>query len=79
MPVRTSQPAAPRLLLDVREAAAALSISARTLWSLTSPRGPIPVLKLGTRTLYPVDALRKWIADQAGNGAGGGRGGQRDT
>jgi predicted DNA-binding transcriptional regulator AlpA len=54
------QPIAP-LLLDARQAAAALSISPRTLWSLTSPRGPIPSIRLGTRVLYSTSALQKWI------------------
>ena len=60
-----------KLLLSSTEAAKALSVCPRTLWSLTKPRGPIPVVRIGTRTLYPVDGLRVWIANQAGNAVGG--------
>ena len=66
------QPPLPsKLLLSLTEAAKALSVCPRTLWSLTKPRGPIPVVRIGTRTLYPVDGLRVWIANQAGNAVGG--------
>lgn len=59
-------PAEIQLLLSSREAAAALSVSERTLFSLTAPRGPIPVTRLpGVRSIrYSVDALREWIASQ---------------
>ncbi len=50
-----------KLLLSAREAAKALSISERTLWSFTQPRGSIPSVKIGSRILYSVDALRKMI------------------
>lgn len=55
-----------KLLLTSRDAAAALSVSERTLFSLTAPRGPIPVTRLpGVRSIrYSVDALREWIAQQ---------------
>jgi hypothetical protein len=58
-----------RLLIPARDAARALSISERTLWGLTAPRGPIPCVRLGGRVLYSPDALRKWIDEQQG-GAG---------
>ena len=52
-----------------REAAKALGISARTLWGLTAPRGPIPCLRIGhgkRRTvLYPVAELQAWLAREA--------------
>lgn len=50
------------LLVDGHEAARLLGISARTLWSQTAPRGSIPVVRLGSRALYSVDALREFIA-----------------
>ncbi|MBN2580947.1 MAG: helix-turn-helix domain-containing protein [Pirellulales bacterium] len=53
-----------KLLLSACDAAEALSISQRSLWSLTAPRGPIPALRLGNRVLYPVDGLRRWIDAQ---------------
>jgi hypothetical protein len=52
------------LLLTIRETAAALRISERTLWSMTQPRGPIPVVRIGVRTLYDPRALQDWIEKQ---------------
>ncbi len=55
----------PKLLLTAREAAKALAISEKTLWSLTTPRGPIPCVRVGERSIrYSVAALEKWIATQ---------------
>lgn len=63
------------LALRPREAAQALGISARTLWGLTAPRGPIPCLRLGhgkRRTvLYPVADLQAWLSRQAEAAEGG--------
>jgi len=57
------------LALRPAQAAKALGISARTLWGLTSPRGPIPCVRVGSgkrRTvLYPVAMLQEWMAGQA--------------
>ena len=61
-----------KLLLSANEAAKTLSICPRTLWSMTAPRGPIVALKIGARTLYPVDALRQWINAQVSTGEGRG-------
>ncbi len=53
------------LAIRPREAAKALSISARTLWGLTAPRGPIPCLRIGhgkrQTVLYPVAELQAWL------------------
>ncbi len=55
----------PKLLLAVREACVALGgICPRTLWALTKPRGNIPCVKVGNRTMYAVDDLRAWIETQ---------------
>jgi excisionase family DNA binding protein len=59
---------APQLLLTTHAAAAALSVSERTLWTLTHPRGPIPAVRIGRSVRYPVDALRAWIAAQQRGG-----------
>ena len=57
------------LALRPREAAKALGISARTLWGLTSPRGPIPCLRIGhgkrKSILYPMAELKAWLSRQA--------------
>jgi hypothetical protein len=58
---------APRLLLAPREAAAALSVSARTLWGLTFPRGPIQAVRIGRAVRYDVRDLSAFI-DRAKEG-----------
>jgi predicted DNA-binding transcriptional regulator AlpA len=53
------------LLLNTRDAAKALATSSRTLWSLTQPRGPIPCVRFGRRSVrYSTAALADWIAQQ---------------
>lgn len=45
-----------------------LGISERLLWTWTNA-GQIPHVRIGARVLYPVDALREWLAEQiTGNG-----------
>ena len=62
------------LALRPREAAQALGISVRHLWTLTKD-GHIPCVRLGTgrrkTILYPVTALQAWLAEQAQAGRGG--------
>lgn len=57
------------LALRPREAAKALGVSARTLWGLSAPRGPIPCLRVGNgkrqTVLYPVSELQAWLSRQA--------------
>jgi predicted DNA-binding transcriptional regulator AlpA len=50
------------LLLRPREAAHVLSISERLLWSMTAPRGPIPVVRIGSAVRYSAEAIRDWIS-----------------
>lgn len=52
------------LLLTTHEAARALSISERTLWSLTEPRGPIPCIRIGRAVRYAPRDLVNWIEQQ---------------
>jgi len=54
-------PALSRLLLTARQASEALSISERTLWSITVPRGPLPVVKVGRSVRYCPTDLDAWI------------------
>ncbi|MFG0318140.1 MAG: helix-turn-helix domain-containing protein, partial [Planctomycetota bacterium JB042] len=49
-----------RLAYRPAEAAAALGISERLLWTRTA-NGEIPCVKLGTTTLYPVKAIEDWL------------------
>lgn len=57
-----------RLLLTVKEAAAALGISERLLWSMSAPRGPIPAVKIGRSVRYPLEALKAFVEAQKGGG-----------
>jgi len=67
--MRNSDPAkTARLLLTPLEAAQALSISPRKLWSMTSA-GEIPHVRLGRSVRYPLDELRRWIEAQKSGGA----------
>lgn len=63
------------LALRPREAAKALSISTRLLWSLTVPRGPISCVRAGTGSrcavLYRVSDLDAWLAGSAERRSGG--------
>ncbi len=55
-----------RLALRAPEAAKALGISERSLWSLTH-RGNVPHFRIGTSIVYPIDALRRWLDQQVAN------------
>ena len=63
------------LALRPREAAKALGIGARTLWGLTTPRGPIPCVRVGSgkrqTVLYPTAELQAWLSRQAEAPKGG--------
>jgi hypothetical protein len=56
------------LLLTARAAAAIMSVSERTLWAMTYPRGPIPAVRLGRAVRYDVQALRAFIRAQQQGG-----------
>jgi len=51
-----------RILLTAREAAEALSISSRSLWQMTAPRGPIPVIRIGSSVRYAIEDLAEAVA-----------------
>ena len=53
-----------RLLLSPREAAKALSVCEKTLWTLTQ-KGEIPVMRMGRAVRYPLDRLKEWIEKQS--------------
>jgi hypothetical protein len=57
----------PRLLIDVRDAAKALSICERTLATMTKS-GEIPHTRLRGRVLYAPHVLRAWIDGQTQGG-----------
>ena len=54
----------PVLALRPREAAKAIGISERTLWTMTQ-RGDIPHVRLDRAILYPVDGLRSWLSQRS--------------
>lgn len=57
-----------RLALRPAEAAEALGIGERLLWAETN-RGAIPHLRIGGKAIvYPVEALREWLANNAAKG-----------
>ena len=56
----------PKLLFSAEEAAQALSICQKTLWSSTKPRGDVPCVRIGTRVLYDPADLRSWIFTKKG-------------
>ena len=58
-----------KLLLLVREAAEALSVCPKSLWSHTEPRGTIPCVKIGVRVLYDPRDLAAWIDARKKGGA----------
>jgi predicted DNA-binding transcriptional regulator AlpA len=54
------------ITVRAKRAASMLGVSERTLWSLTSPRGPIPCIRLADRlVLYRVADLEAWVANAA--------------
>ena len=67
-PITAPKPGdSPRLALRPKEAAKALGIGERLLWSMTN-RNEVPHVKLGRATLYPIDLLKDWLAKQAEGG-----------
>ena len=65
MPVRNSPP--PTMLLTVRQAAEALQISERKLWSMTAS-GEIPRVRIGRSVRYDPTDLQAWIERQKTGG-----------
>lgn len=64
-PLATEPPAIQPLALSPKEAAQALAISPRLLYSLTAS-GELPCVRLSERKLiYPVHLLREYLAEQA--------------
>lgn len=69
MASNTNTPTTPApLSLRPKDAAKALGIGQRKLWELTSPRGPIPCVRVGCCVLYPYHLLQAWLAEQAAKG-----------
>lgn len=54
----------PTLALRPKEAAQALGIGERKLWSLTNA-GELPHARIGRAIVYPVHELQRWLSEQA--------------
>lgn len=54
-----------KLLYNANEAAALLSISPRTLWTITSPRGPLPCVRIRNRCLYAYEVLQRYVVENS--------------
>ncbi len=59
-----SQPTMQPLLVTPHVAAKMLSVSERTLWSITAPRGDLACVRVGRSVRYSLAALRVWIDAQ---------------
>lgn len=53
------------LALGRREAAKAIGIGERLLWTWTN-MGRVPHKRIGTRIVYPVAALEQWLNEREG-------------
>jgi predicted DNA-binding transcriptional regulator AlpA len=64
--MRNNNPTAstPTLLLNATEASRQLAISPRTLWAISAPRGPVPVVRIGRSVRYDPLDLRDWLEAQ---------------
>lgn len=58
----------PCLALRPRQAAQALGIGERLLWSKTNA-GEIPCVRIGRAVVYPIEALRVYLAGKVKGGA----------
>lgn len=58
----------PAPLLSAKEAAKALNVSDRTLWAISAPRGPLPVVRIQSRVLYDPADLQRFIDAQKTKG-----------
>jgi len=50
-----------RLTVGINEAAEMLGICQKTVYTMTSPRGDLPCVRVGTRVLYSVEDIRAWV------------------
>lgn len=62
-PAPSGQEQSQPLAVDEREAARLLGISQRTLWGLADA-GKVRAVKIGTRKLYPVSELQRYLQAQ---------------
>ena len=58
------------LALSPKNAAKALGIGVRTLWSKTNA-GEVPHVRIGRRIVYPIELLQEWLREQTKKKGGG--------
>ncbi|MFN3152117.1 helix-turn-helix domain-containing protein [Bremerella sp.] len=63
----SKQPPDERFLISAAEAAELLSISPRTLWTLTQS-GEISTVRIGRRVMYSPSVLRRWVRERSTGG-----------
>jgi hypothetical protein len=67
--VTANPPLAPSVpLLTPPQTAKLLSICEKTLWSISAPRGPLPVVKIGRNVRYCLTDLNAYIESQRQTG-----------
>ena len=62
---QSGHPSTP-ILLTIKEAAAALRISEKTLYSISTPRGSLRAVRIHGRVLYSPSDLEAYIEEQKG-------------
>jgi hypothetical protein len=63
----TNSAAAEPALLTPRDAARSLALCEKTLYLLTQPRGPIPVVRIGRAVRYDRRDLERFVSEQKSN------------
>ena len=59
----------PKLALRPKEAAKAIGLGERKLWEITADKtSGIPHARFGKAIVYPIDELRRWLAERARDG-----------
>jgi len=56
-------------LYTIKEASAYMSVSERTVWEWTAPRGELPVVKLGRSVRYRPEDLEAFVTARIVGGA----------
>jgi excisionase family DNA binding protein len=59
-----SNSTADKLLLTSQEAADALGVCTKTIYSITKPRGPLPCVRIGTSVRYSRRALEQYVSER---------------
>lgn len=58
------KPQTPCLAMRLRDAARAIGVSDRTLWTWTQ-KGIVPHVRIGSTVLYPRAVVEQWLSDRA--------------